>query len=555
MAKVVILSGAGISAESGLSTFRSEDGLWEGHEVTQVSTKEALANNRSAVIKFYDQRRIELEDKQPNHAHQVIAQLKHKYPKDIAVITQNIDDLFEKAGLSADEVMHLHGFAREVRCPHCDHIEDIGYKALGYSRFNGKCSKCSYDKLRPNVVLFHEPAPRYKDLDRELADCELFVVIGTQGSVVSVNGTARRVFHSILNNLEANDFIDHDFFDEVYFEPATTAIDKIAKTIKYFLEPVALGSYSFRSALEDFFSVPSPLRSTDGLLVAPKKVLEEIRQYNKQVYEDAMNKYGISDKHEALSKEMDERNKKLKISKSAEIFIHKLNALLRNEYVEICTIDNPALAFFDEEEAGIKWTRVLCVCVMIVNKRPMLQTSSGDIDLLMVNDIRLPYQPMTITQVLQKAEPLAEDAFDYQEVAEAVLKHLSDRVWAKQILATAIEKSETSYELISLSKSILTLLNDKALAVQALEKAYATKKEDMDDFRALLKVAKGLGKLVPNFAVWLAEYESACQDIDDHLALLELQDYGRLKVLNQALDSAKTIWDCLGVLENITSSR
>ena len=159
MAKVIILSGAGISAESGLSTFRSEDGLWEGHEVTQVSTKEALANNRSAVIKFYDQRRIELEDKQPNHAHQVIAQLKHKYPKDIAVITQNIDDLFEKAGLSADEVMHLHGFAREVRCPHCDHIEDIGYKALGRSQFNGKCSKCSYDKLRPNVVLFHELAP------------------------------------------------------------------------------------------------------------------------------------------------------------------------------------------------------------------------------------------------------------------------------------------------------------------------------------------------------------------------------------------------------------
>lgn len=96
MAKVVILSGAGISAESGISTFRDEDGLWENHRIEDVCTNGCLITNREQTIKFYDMLRVGLKDKEPNYAHKVIAKLKDKYKDEIAVITQNVDDLFEK---------------------------------------------------------------------------------------------------------------------------------------------------------------------------------------------------------------------------------------------------------------------------------------------------------------------------------------------------------------------------------------------------------------------------------------------------------------------------
>jgi len=235
MAKVVIFSGAGISAESGISTFRDNDGLWDKYDVKKVATKGALETNRAETIEFYDKRRLDLKDKKPNKAHQKIVELKHKYPDEIAIITQNVDDLFEKAGAKPDEVLHLHGFMTKVECESCGFVYDIGYKKQNEA-FNGKCPKCFSSKIRPHIVMFGELAPMYENFRLELYDCEMFVVIGTSGNVIVVDGIASQAKFSILNNLEKSDMIDDSVFDKVYYEPATMAITKIEKDIEEFLQ-------------------------------------------------------------------------------------------------------------------------------------------------------------------------------------------------------------------------------------------------------------------------------------------------------------------------------
>ena len=115
MAKIVIISGAGISAESGISTFRNSDGLWENHRVDDVCTLGCLKANREETIGFYDSLRIALEDKKPNHPHLQIALLKEQFKEQIAIITQNVD-LFEKAGIPHEDVIHLHGYMTDLEC-------------------------------------------------------------------------------------------------------------------------------------------------------------------------------------------------------------------------------------------------------------------------------------------------------------------------------------------------------------------------------------------------------------------------------------------------------
>ncbi|MEA3289640.1 MAG: Sir2 family NAD-dependent protein deacetylase, partial [Campylobacterota bacterium] len=208
MAKVVILSGAGLSAESGISTFRESDGLWENYDVSVVCNYDSLEKNEALTIEFYDKRREDIKEKEPNHAHKTIVKLKEKYRNDIAVITQNVDDLFEKAGIKSEDVIHLHGFLREVRCRNsaCEKIVDIGYDKL--EQYNGGiCTKCG-EKLRPNIVFFGEQAPKYELLNDHIQDCEMFVVIGTSGNVIGVNTIATFTDISILNNLEPSSAID-----------------------------------------------------------------------------------------------------------------------------------------------------------------------------------------------------------------------------------------------------------------------------------------------------------------------------------------------------------
>ena len=232
MAKVIIFSGAGISSESGISTFRDSGGLWEEYDIEVVCYYDSLDNNEAITIEFYDKRRAELIDKEPNKAHIEVAKLKAKYPKDISIITQNVDNLFEKAGL--DDVIHLHGFMTELRCRECDNVWDIGY-APSSSSYDGKCPSCGA-KSRPNIVFFGEQAPQYEKLNQELQDCEYFVVIGTSGNVIGVNTIANAVENSILNNLEPSDAIEDELFKKVIYAKASDAIEEIVLDIEGYLE-------------------------------------------------------------------------------------------------------------------------------------------------------------------------------------------------------------------------------------------------------------------------------------------------------------------------------
>ena len=231
MAKIVIFSGAGISAESGIPTFRDVGGIWDNYKIEEVCVAGCLDTNREKTIEFYDKRRFELENVKPNKAHLEIAKLKQKYPNEIAVITQNVDDLFEKAGIT--DVIHIHGFLKEIRCEKCEFVEDIGYKKTKDIYPNEKCPKCD-NLLRPNVVFFEESAPLYIKAYQELDDCEMIVVIGTSGGVVNTDVLIQNRY-SILNNLKKSIYINDELYDDVIYKPATEAIDEIVMKIERFL--------------------------------------------------------------------------------------------------------------------------------------------------------------------------------------------------------------------------------------------------------------------------------------------------------------------------------
>jgi len=234
MAKVIIFSGAGISAQSGISTFRDSGGLWDEYKVEDICSAGCMQSNRDETIEFYDKRRLDIKDKQPNKAHIEIRKLQQKYPNEIKIITQNVDNMFEKAGCS--DVLHLHGFLTSIYCEGCGFKEDIGYKKQ--RDVYNLCPKCKRDMLRPDIVFFGEMAPKYEELSKELQDCEFLVVIGTSGNVVGVNSMAGFVQHSILNNLEPSVAIEEELFSKVLYKKATEAIDEIVEDVESFLENI-----------------------------------------------------------------------------------------------------------------------------------------------------------------------------------------------------------------------------------------------------------------------------------------------------------------------------
>lgn len=229
--KVVILSGAGLSASSGISTFRDEDGLWEKHNIQEICSAGCLDWNYESTINFYNLRREDIKDRVPNNTHKMITKLKDKYPNKIEVITQNIDDLLEKA--NCKEVLHLHGFLKELRCMNCEEIVDISYSLQDKS--NSTCKSCG-GKMRPNIVFFGEAAPKYETMHKILKDCGLLVVIGTSGRVIDVSFLTQYADYSILNNLEPSDAIYEECFTKVYYEDANTAYEKIEQDIENFIK-------------------------------------------------------------------------------------------------------------------------------------------------------------------------------------------------------------------------------------------------------------------------------------------------------------------------------
>ena len=171
MQKIVVLTGAGVSAESGLSTFRDAGGLWEGYDVMEVASPEGWHMNRELVLRFYNERRNQLKTAQPNDAHKAIASLEEKF--DVTVITQNVDDLHERAGSA--KVVHLHGELTKARSSlDSTLVYDIGY---GEIRAGDKCEKGS--QLRPHVVWFGEMVPMIEVAARISEDADIFIVVGT----------------------------------------------------------------------------------------------------------------------------------------------------------------------------------------------------------------------------------------------------------------------------------------------------------------------------------------------------------------------------------------
>lgn len=270
--KIIIFSGAGISAESGLATFRDSNGLWANYDPDVVCNYRSWRKNYELVHQFYNKRREELARVRPNVAHKIVCDLAREFK--VINITQNVDDLFERAHLEGESganqnadsndsnanqnadssesntdsiinssdsnaifaeyekinILHLHGKLWEIRCENCDNIITIGYAPYDFF----PCPKCGNPKLKPNIVFFYEQAPKYMEMYEifeRVSDDDIIVVSGTSGEVVNVCAMIRKGY-KILNNLEKARGINENLFDSVYFEPSTSAFPKIYDEIK-----------------------------------------------------------------------------------------------------------------------------------------------------------------------------------------------------------------------------------------------------------------------------------------------------------------------------------
>jgi NAD-dependent deacetylase len=227
--KIYIVSGAGLSAESGIRTFRDTNGLWEDYKVEDVCSVGGFERDRQLVLDFYDARRSDIEQKEPNHAHKRLAQLANAYSKNIVMLTQNVDDMLERAGCK--ELVHLHGTLTDLRCEDCEKVFPIAYA----SQEGASCPSCDSFSIRHNVVMFGEAAPAYQHLGKLYDEADMVVVIGTSGQVIDTAYMARQVKNSILNNLDVDDFHDRAFKHKFYL-PATEAVDDVCALIEEFLE-------------------------------------------------------------------------------------------------------------------------------------------------------------------------------------------------------------------------------------------------------------------------------------------------------------------------------
>jgi NAD-dependent deacetylase len=178
--RVIVLTGAGVSAESGLSTFRDNGGLWDKYDIMEVATFEAWQHNQALVLEFYNQRRRQLYDVEPNAAHYALVKLEQKY--EVHIITQNVDDLHERAG--SKNVMHLHGELKKVRS---SVDESLVYELAGWELKKGDtCEKGS--QLRPHIVWFGEPVPLISDAAELSSTADIYIIIGTSLNVYPAAG-------------------------------------------------------------------------------------------------------------------------------------------------------------------------------------------------------------------------------------------------------------------------------------------------------------------------------------------------------------------------------
>lgn len=198
---IVILTGAGASAESGIRTFRAADGLWEDHRIEDVATPEGFEANPSLVQRFYNERRRQLQDAaiQPNACHHALARLEREFPGPVLLVTQNVDDLHERAG--SKKLIHMHGELLKMRCQFSGKVYDI----RGDIAVDAVCKCCRRSgALRPHIVWFGEMPFEMERIYQALAVCDLFVSIGTSGNVYPAAGFVQTANEAGARTLEIN---------------------------------------------------------------------------------------------------------------------------------------------------------------------------------------------------------------------------------------------------------------------------------------------------------------------------------------------------------------
>ena len=231
--RIVILTGAGISKESGLDTFRDEDGLWAKVDLEEVATYDAYRRDPVKVLQFYNDRRRGMlgQNIRANGAHEALARLQREWPDDVLIVTQNIDDLHEQGG--SEHLIHMHGEMNKARCDHCNHVS--AWADADDLTVDLTCGTCGKEGgMRPHVVWFGEMP---LDMDRiyaALATCSLFVSIGTSGNVYPAAGFVQEArsmagAHTVELNLEPSE--GYSLFAEARHGPATQVVTAYVEEI------------------------------------------------------------------------------------------------------------------------------------------------------------------------------------------------------------------------------------------------------------------------------------------------------------------------------------
>ena len=227
--RIVILTGAGVSAESGLDTFRDEGGIWNRYDVNEVATPEGFARNPVMVHEFYNTRRANLLGVGPNAAHFALGRLEAEFPGQVLVVTQNIDNLHEAGGTT--NILHMHGELLKVRCAACGDVTGC----QGAISLETACPKCeAVGRMRPHVVWFGEMPMGMDRIFAALEACDLFLSIGTSGNVYPAAGFVAGVrdrgrAHTVELNLEPSE--GHSLFHEALLGPATEVVPAYVERI------------------------------------------------------------------------------------------------------------------------------------------------------------------------------------------------------------------------------------------------------------------------------------------------------------------------------------
>ena len=215
---IFILSGAGLSAESGIATFRASDGLWENHRVEEVATPDGFVRNPALVQRFYNERRAGVAQAAPNAAHLALARLQCDHRAPVHLVTQNIDDLLERAG--ARDVIHMHGEVTRALCADCGHRWD----APAVMAPHEPCPACGGPHGRPDIVWFGEVPYHMERIIAALEDSDLFVAIGTSGIVYPAAGFREMAMNMGIATLEMTLEPSGAWFNDIRSGPAGTVV-------------------------------------------------------------------------------------------------------------------------------------------------------------------------------------------------------------------------------------------------------------------------------------------------------------------------------------------